>query len=136
VRKIKFKSVHLRLDVELYEKLKNIANKTNKSQAETFRQLLRKGLAMEYVNENDDSIAKLIRHQVDVAMKVHVERLAALSAKGGHMAATAAFLNVQALQDLVPAENKKDVRTMYDKARVKAAEYLRVNTKEYIEKDF
>jgi len=40
--------------------------------------------------------------------------LARLSSKSGHISATAAFLNVQALIDLVPKENRKDVKPMYE----------------------
>jgi hypothetical protein len=43
----------------------------------------------------------------------HVERLAALSSKSGHMSATAAFLNVQAFMDLVPSEKRKNLKELY-----------------------
>lgn len=60
-----------------------------------------------------------------------MERLAALSSKGGHMAARATFLNVQALMDLVPPENRKDVRAMYESASKKAVAYMHMPVEEY-----
>ena len=60
-----------------------------------------------------------------------MERLAALSSKGGHMAARATFLNVQALMDLVPPENRKDVRAMYENASKKAVAYMHMPVEEY-----
>lgn len=59
-------------------------------------------------------------------MKPHIARLAALTSKLGHMSATATFLNVQAFQDLVPTEKKKDIKVLYEKARKKAGAYMKV----------
>lgn len=115
----------LRLDRETYQQLKNISEKTGDSMAEVLRNVIKKGLAYEWMDDHQDPLASLIRQQLDIVMKPHVERLAALSSKGSHMAATAAFLNVQALMDLVPPERKKDVREMYESARKKAVEYMR-----------
>ncbi|MEG6617632.1 hypothetical protein V6C27_14645 [Peptococcaceae bacterium 1198_IL3148] len=76
-------------------------------------------------------ITYIVRQQVDAVMKTHVERLVALTSKSGHMSATAAFLNVQALMDLVPKENRRDVIPMYENARKKAVEYMRTRTKDW-----
>ena len=68
---------------------------------------------------------------MELVLKPHTERLAALSSKSGHMAAAAAFLNVQALMDLVPKENRRSVREMYDNARKKAFAYMRTKANDW-----
>ena len=65
----------------------------------------------------------------------NVERICSLSSKTGHMAATATFLNTQALVDIVPHERRKDIRPMYDSARKKAVEYMRTTTSDWNEKE-
>lgn len=120
-----FKRYSLSVDDETYEKIENIVNMTGSSRADVTRDLIKRGLASEWLDENVDSIAKIVREQMEIVMKPHIERLAKLSSKSGHMSATAAFLNVQALMDLVPTERRKDVRTMYESARKKAVAYMK-----------
>ena len=47
------------------------------------------------------------------------------------MSATAAYLNVQALMDLVSKEQRKDVRVMYETARKKAAGYMKIKAEDW-----
>lgn len=112
-------------DENTYNTIVNMAKQENISASEVARQAVEKGLSVEWYNKNIDHIAKITREQMDIVIRPHIERLAKLSSKGGHMAATATFLNVQALQDLVP-EQKRDIREMYDKARKKAIEYIKM----------
>ncbi|MBL4930671.1 hypothetical protein [Clostridium paridis] len=128
---MKFQQVHLRVNDDIYNKVKNIADKKGESISEVMRKLIEDGLTLEVGNENKDIIASIVREQVNVALKPQVERLAKISSKSGHMSATAAFLNVQALMDLVPKENRKEVRTMYEKARKMAVEYMRTKTDDW-----
>ncbi len=128
-----FKRYSLCVDDGSYRKIENIVKTTGRSRAEVTRELIQKGLAAEWVDENVDMITKIISQRVDAVMKTHVERICKLSSKSGHMAATAAFLNVQALMDLVPKENRRDVRPMYDNARKKAVAYMRTRTEDWEE---
>lgn len=132
-----FKRYSLCVDEKTYNAIKSISETTGSSVADVSRQLITKGLATEWVDENVDLVSSIVRQQLEVVMKPHVERLAKLSSKSGHMAATAAFLNVQALMDLVPPERKKDVKVMYDSARKKAAEYMKTKAEDWegIEQD-
>lgn len=122
--------ISITFDDDTYNTIVNIAKQEKVSVAEVTRQAVEKGLSVEWYNKNIDLIAKITREQMDLVIKPHIERLAKISSKGGHMAATATFLNVQALQDLVP-EQKKDVREMYEKARKKAVEYMKVPVEKY-----
>ncbi|MCT4584038.1 MAG: hypothetical protein N4A54_03850 [Peptostreptococcaceae bacterium] len=131
----KFKRYSLSVDDKTYSAIKTISETTGQSIAEVSRTLIEKGLASEWVDENTDLVAKIVRQQMEIVMKPHVERLAALSSKTGHMASTATFLNVQAFMDLVPTEKKKDVRSLYDKARKKAVEYMRTKAEDWNERE-
>lgn len=128
---MRFKRFSQVVDDELYNILVELKKNNGTSLAEEARKLMRKGLASKYVDESGDIIAEIVREEMEVVIKPHIERLARLSAKSGHMSATAAFLNVQALMDLVPNERRKDVRPMYESARKKAVKYMRTNTEEW-----
>lgn len=121
----------IRLDKGTYEILNNIAKKENEPLANIIRKTIEKGLQMDYLDESKDVIANIVRQQMDIAIKPHIERLARLSSKSGHMSATSTFLNVQALMDLVPDERRKDVPMFYENARKKAVEYMRTRTSEW-----
>ena len=114
----------IKFDKHVHDQIQIISEHNGESFSETVRNLVSRGLTEKVYEENTDLIARVVRQQVEVVMKTHVERLAALSSKGAHMSATAAFLNVQALMDLVPKEQRKDVRVMYESARKKAAGYM------------
>lgn len=126
-----FYKTTIRLDQETYNQITEIAKNRGESIANVIREQIRKGLASDWIDENSDMIADIVRKQMDIAMKPHVERLAALSSKSGHMSATAAFLNVQALMDLVPVEKRKNVREMYESARKKAAQYMKTKADDF-----
>ena len=116
-----FHKVTFRVNNDVYNKVKNIADQEGESISKILRRLVEDGLTLKVGNENKDILASIVREQLQIALRPSVERLAKIASKAGHMSATAAFLNVQALMDLVPVENKKDVREMYEKARKKAA---------------
>lgn len=126
-----FYKTTIRLDKETYETLNQIAKNRKEPLADIIREHIKKGLAKDYVDGSKDIIANMIREQLEIVLKPSVERLAALSSKAGHMAATSAFLNVQAMMDLVPKENRKDVRTMYENARKKAVTYMKMRTEDW-----
>ena len=126
LRKVSFK-----MHSDKYDIIEKIAEKNGESISETIRKLIDKSLEERVLEENTDLIAKIVRQQLEIVIKPHIERLAAISAKAGHMSATAAFLNVQAFMDLVPSERKKDVRVLYEKARKKAVEYMRMKTDDF-----
>ena len=126
-----FYKTTIRLDKETYRILSEIKEITGDSLADVIRNTIKKGLARERVDESQDIIADIVREQMDIVIKPHIERLAALSSKSGHMSATAAFLNVQSLIDLVPAERRKEPKEMYEKARKKAILYMKTKTDDF-----
>lgn len=120
--------VGVKFHQEVFEQIETISKKEGVSLSETVRNLVNKGLSERVLEENTDLIVDIVRQQVDAVMTPHIERLAKISSKSGHMSATAAFLNVQALMDLVPDEKRKDVIEMYESARKKSVEYMRTRT--------
>lgn len=131
---MKFHRFSLCVDDQTYNAIQTRVKASGDSMADVTRQLLKKALASDWVDENADLIANVVREQLDIVLKPHVERLAAISSKSGHMSAAAAFLNAQALQDLVPKDQRRDVKEMFDKARKKSAEFMRLRTEDWGEK--
>lgn len=123
--------IHLRVTDDDYKKIKNLAHKRGIMVTELLREFIDQGLQEKLAEENLDLVASVVRQQLDAVMKPHIERLASISSKAGHMSATAAFLNAQALVELVPTERQRDIRVMYDNARKKAVEYMRVKTSDF-----
>lgn len=113
------------LDDKTASLVDNLTDKTGKSLADVTRELIKKGLASEWLDENTDMLAHIVRQQMEAVLKPSVERLAALTSKTGHAAATSMFMTVQAFMDLVPPEKKRIPRDMYEKGRKKAVEYMR-----------
>lgn len=128
---MKFHRFSLSVDDATYKAIKTRSTASGKSEADVTRELIKRGLASDWIDENKDLIAWVVRQQLESVMKPHIERLAALSSKSGHMSATAAFLNVQALMELVPKEQRKDVRPMYENARKKAAGYMKTKAEDW-----
>lgn len=126
-----FYKTTIRLDKITYDKLNEISENRQEPLANIIREYIKKGLAKEYIEDSKDIIASVVREQVELVIKPHVERLAKISSKSGHMSGTAAFLNVQALMELVPKEQKRSVREMYNKARKMAVEYMRSKTEDW-----
>lgn len=126
------RSVTVKFNQKVYDQLLKISVKKGVSFSDTVRDLINLGLTERVYEENTGLIARVVRQQLEQVLKPHTERLAALSSKSGHMSATAAFLNVQALMDLVPKENRKDVRVMYESARKKAAVHMTTKAADWI----
>ena len=133
---MKFKEVHLRVSDDVHEKIKKIADSEGESISEITRRLIDDGLTLKVGNENKDILATIVREELQAVLKPHVERLAKINSKSGHMSATAAFLNVQALMSLVPKENQRPVRAMYEKARKMAVGYMKSKTEDFETDDF
>lgn len=58
-----FKQLRLRVNDDMYEKITNIAKKSDESISYVMRELLEKGLANEWVNENTDLITGIVKEK-------------------------------------------------------------------------
>ena len=127
---VELRKTSVKLYQRQYDAIERMAKNEGTSISDVMRELIDRALTEKVTEENTDLIAHVVKKQLEVVLKPHVERLAALSSKGGHMAARATFLNVQALMDLVPPENRKDVRAMYESASKKAVAYMKMPVEE------
>lgn len=127
---VELRKTSVKLYQRQYDAIERMAKNEGTSISDVMRELIDRALTEKVTEENTDLIAHVVKKQLEVVLKPHVERLAALSSKGGHMAARATFLNVQALMDLVPPENRKDVRAMYESASKKAVAYMHMPVEE------
>lgn len=125
------KGTSIKIPMSKYQTIKNIADREGSSVSEVILKLVDEALTERVVEQNTDIMAKIVRTQLEIVLKPHIERLAALSSKTGHMAAASTFLNTQALMDIVPPERKKDVKVMYENARKKAVTYMKTKTDEF-----
>lgn len=101
----------------LYRALKAEAARQGLSIAQLARLLLESSLAAQAAAAGQDAVTRALRQ----AIKPTEDRLAALVAKAAHAAATAMYLNVQALA-AVGVDNAVE---LYYEARKKAAAYMR-----------
>ena len=95
------KRISITFTDEQVNMIERIARKEDKSFADTVRFLCDESLKIQANTDNIDMIVDIIDEQLRAIMKPHVERLAALSAKGAIMSATSTFLNAQALANFV-----------------------------------
>lgn len=113
------------LDPDTTKAVEEIVDRTGESKAEVTRRLVRYGLASSWMKDNQDEISHLVRENMNLVLVPHVERLVSLFMKSGLIGATGAFLNVQALQSLVPSDNKPDVIKFYNSARAMSVEFYK-----------
>lgn len=119
------------LNNDVNQLIENISEKTNVSKAEVIRGLINKGLREDMNKDYENLVADVVRKQMEIVIKPHIERLAKISAKSGHMAGRSAFLNAQIARDLVPAERRRDVNELWNNAQKKAVAYMKLKVNEY-----
>ena len=88
----KLKLISVKLPEDTYTVIENISKKNNESVSEIIRKLLTNSLNVEWFADNKDILSSLIREQLDIVLKPHIERLAKISAKAGHAALAAGQL--------------------------------------------
>ncbi|HZK53242.1 MAG TPA: hypothetical protein VFC84_03440 [Desulfosporosinus sp.] len=75
------KRVSVKFHENLYDQLLKISENNGENLSETIRKLMVRGLNERVYENNTDLIAQVIRQQMEIVMKPHIERLAALSSK-------------------------------------------------------
>lgn len=110
---------------EQYEQIQVLAAKKHTSMNNIVRDYVEVGLNGSLTESNMEFIVPIIREQLEDIMKIHVNRLAALSAKTCVQAGTAAYLNAETLSRFLPENQQMDFEEAYDGARKKALRYLK-----------
>lgn len=123
--------VNVTFNDEEMEHIEKVCEVQGISNSEYVRKMYFEGKKVYGVNENIDFFIELIDERLKAILKPQIERLAALSVKGGIMSASSVFLNAQALQDI----SGKDMRYEYERARLKGIEYIKSKMTDITEKD-
>lgn len=110
--------------------IERIAKTTGKAKSEIVRDFAEAGMKLQMSEERLDFITQIIRQQLEMLMDGYVERLAALSAKGAIMSATATYLTAETISKFVPLSEQEEFRMVYEKARKKAIAYIHTNLQE------
>ena len=130
----RFKRFSVCVDDKTYESLTFIASKSGKSLADVSREMIKRGLASDWIEDNFSVIGDLVEQRLNIVLKPHINRLAALNAKTAKMAGTSMYLNAQSLLDLVPSDRRRNVKEMFITAQKKAVADIR-NSNNNLEED-
>lgn len=104
------------------EMLERLSAKTKKDMSTLIRQYVNKGLKTDGFKQDEDALHETVTNSLKSVLEPSVERLAALNAKTGIMAAAGYFLMVLMLQGNFP---DGDVSNLATKARKLAITYLK-----------
>ncbi|MDO5572302.1 MAG: hypothetical protein Q4F97_12690 [Bacteroidales bacterium] len=119
------KRINVTFDEVTYNTIQLIADRNNISMSELVRDYAYQGLKAQVGIDNIDLITKIIREQLSAILNPSVERICALSAKTGVMAATSTYLNAESISRFVPDELQEEYTITYEKARKKAIAYIK-----------
>lgn len=126
------KKINITFDIDTYEQIKNIADKTpGGSMAEVVRNYTMQGLNGTLTESNMEFIAPIIREQCRNIIKKESDRLAAMISKTCIMSGTSAYLNAEVIANLLPVEQQLALLEAWDKATVKAVQYSRNKVNPY-----
>ena len=106
---------------QMAETISKIAAEQRRSKSEVLRQLVDAGLTATGYAENDE----YLRTVLDGAMKPHVERLAAISAKATQISGAAYFMSIYLLHELMP-ERSPFIEEAAGVSRRLGVEYLKL----------
>ena len=112
----------VRVTLEMNEQLERLAASSRRDKSAIVREFIEKGLKYDGFKQNQDLLYDTVLQAVKAVIDPSTERLAALNAKTGIMAAAGYFLMVLMLQGNFP---EGDVSTLATKARKLAITYLR-----------
>ena len=121
--------IGLLLPKDVYDTVKNMADKRGVTLSSMIRTLITDGLNESLSVENINFVANIVRRQADIAIQPHINRIAALVSKAGIMSATSTYLCAQAVMDFVPVDRRRDAYAAYETARKKAVKYFSENDK-------
>ncbi len=124
------RKVNLLLEQETYDNLEKLAALRGGSTtvSDIIRESIDYNLTANYCVENIDLITRIVREELQDILKPALDRIAALSSKSCVQAATAAYLNAEALSRFVPEKERMDVKEAYDAARKKGVAYVKGKT--------
>ncbi|MBQ9168514.1 MAG: hypothetical protein IJX67_08935 [Oscillospiraceae bacterium] len=125
--RIKNTSVQFWISPETDDTVRRIATAEGRSVSSVYRDLVDLGLVAGGYRSGEKDLAALVRAAVEETIKPHVERLAAISAKGVQIDAASYFLQVYNGWQALPAYQQEEYNDLAAQARKLGIEYLKLS---------
>lgn len=119
------KRINVTFDLETYDQIHLLADLRNTHMSEVIRLWSLEALNGQVAANNIDLITKIMSSELKNIIQPQIERLASLNAKTCIQASTSAYLNAEALANLVPLELQQDLEYVYEVARKKGVAYTK-----------
>ena len=118
---------HFWVSLETDDTIRRIATAEGRSVSSVYRDLVEKGLVAAGYRAGEKDLSAMIRTAVNETMKPHVERLAAISAKGVQIDAASYFLQVYNGKQALPEYLHEQYDALAAQARKLGIEYLKLS---------
>lgn len=115
------------MSVSVDEQVRKIATAEGRSVSSVYRDLVDAGLVAMGYRSGEKDMASMVRTAVEESLKPHVERLAAISAKGVQISAASYFLQVYNGKQALPEWQHEDYDALAAQARKLGIEYLKLS---------
>lgn len=117
---------HFWVTSEIDDTVRRIALAEDRSVSSVYRELVEKGLAAAGYRAGEKDLSAMIRIAVNESIKPHIERLAAISAKGVQIDAASYFLQVYNGKQAMPDYLQEEYAGIAANARKLGIEYLKL----------
>lgn len=118
---------HFWVSLETDDTVRRIATAEGRSVSSVYRDLVDLGLVAGGYRSGEKDLAALVRTAVEETIKPHVERLAAISAKGVQIDAASYFLQVYNGRLALPVYQQEEYDDLAAQARKLGIEYLKLS---------
>ena len=119
-------AVRFWISEETSKTVERIALAEDRSVSSVYRELVEKGLAAAGYRAGEKDLSAMIRIAVNESIKPHIERLAAISAKGVQIDAASYFLQVYNGKQAMPDYLQEEYAGIAANARKLGIEYLKL----------
>lgn len=118
---------HFWVSLETDDTVRRIATAEGRSVSSVYRDLVDAGLVASGYRSGEKDLTAMVRAAVEESLKPHVERLAAISAKGVQISAASYFLQVYNGKQTLPEWQHEDYDALAAQARKLGIEYLKLS---------
>lgn len=118
---------HFWVSLETDDTVRRIATAEGRSVSSVYRDLVDLGLVAGGYRSGEKDLAAMVRTAVEETIKPHVERLAAISAKGVQIDAASYFLQVYNGKQALPVYQQEEYDDLAAQARKLGIEYLKLS---------
>jgi len=107
--------------------IRRIANAEGKNISMVYRDMVEMGLEAAGYRKGGESMAELIRRNLDEILKPQADRLAAMSAKAAQISAANFFLMTWLADQQVPSYQKEELSSLVQESRKLGVEFLKLS---------